>query len=208
MGESIINLKNNETAVVGYGSLLSISSIGRTLKREYNGPFVICHLEGWRRSWDVSMPNSAYYYVDKGYRIYPEKILYLNVRPAPGELLNCVVFVVNSDELESMNSREWIYSPISVNSILQGVQIKGGNAILYVGSEGHILHDVKSPKEAAIRGSYLLAVEMALQKMTPSFREEYSRTTDIPPASLIIEDFLDSERPNPWAVAGKDYRPD
>jgi hypothetical protein len=33
-----IRLNEGETAVVGYGSLLSAPSIGKTLGREYNGP--------------------------------------------------------------------------------------------------------------------------------------------------------------------------
>ena len=65
------------TAVVGYGSLLSIESLSRGLKRDYDGPFVACHVAGWRRSWDAWMPNAAFYYIEGGERIYPEKIIYL-----------------------------------------------------------------------------------------------------------------------------------
>ena len=40
--ESTIHLGDGETAMVGYGSLLSVPSIAKTLGREYDGPFVPC----------------------------------------------------------------------------------------------------------------------------------------------------------------------
>lgn len=208
MSEPRIKLGKNETAIVGYGSLLSIPSIERALLRKYDGPFIKCHIEGWHRSWDITMPNKAYYYTANDKRIYPEKIIYLNVRTQVGVLMNCVVFVVNSEELESMNDREWIYTPRFVNSTLRGIRIESGNAVLYVGSEEHILHQAAGPNKAAIRASYLETVEKAMVSMTPLFREEYRKTTDLPPKELVIKDSLDPMRPNPWTMAGKKYLPD
>ncbi len=207
MEEPTIRLREEETAVVGYASLLSVPSISNTLAREYDGPFVRCQLEGWRRSWDVSMPNGAFYYVGDGERIYPKKILYLNVRPVPGALLNVVVFVTNIEELEVMHHREWIYHRPVVTSSLRGVRIEGGDAILYVGREEHVVRDAKTPREAALRASYLRMVDDVLEKVDPAFREEYARTTDPVPEHLVIEDVLDPDRPNPWEAAGHDYRP-
>ena len=208
MDTPTIRLNEGETAVVGYGSLLSVQSIGKTLGREYNGPFVACHIEGWCRSWDVSMPNQAFYYEEDGVRIYPEKILYLNVRLEPRALMNCVVFVLNSDELGAMDHREWIYNRHVVTGSLRGVRVEGGDAIMYVAREKHIVRGAKRPRDAAVRASYLQIVEHSLQKVDPVFRAEYEHTTDPVPERLVIKDTLDQDRPNPWASAGHNYNPE
>lgn len=208
MEEPTIRLAEGETAVVGYGSLISLPGIGNTLGREYVGPFLACHIEGWRRSWDVSMPNQAFYFKEQGERVYPEKILYLNVRPEPGALMNCVVFVLKSDEIEAMHHREWIYDRFVVTASLCDLGVEGGDAIMYVAREEHIVRGAKSPREAAVRASYLRILNQALQRADPVFRAEYERTTDPVPAQLVIEDTLDPDRPSPWASAGHDYSPE
>src|SRR5215216_7225928 len=75
-----LRLSADQTAVVGYGSLISRPSIARTLGHPYDGFFSPCHIAGWRRTWDIGMPNRAYYSDSGAERTYPEKILYLNVR--------------------------------------------------------------------------------------------------------------------------------
>src|SRR6266704_6564995 len=76
----MIELKAGETALVGYGSLLSIPSLERTLGRTYTGPFLRCVVRGWRRTWDAAMPNERFYTEGADGRMTPEAILYLNVR--------------------------------------------------------------------------------------------------------------------------------
>ena len=174
---------------------------------EYDGPFVACHIVGWRRCWDVSMPNQAFYYEEHGERIYPAEIVYLNVRSEPGARMNCVVFVLKSGELEAMHRREWIYDRRIVTSDLCGVRVEGGDVIMCVAREQHVVRGARSRRQAAVRASYLRILEQALQQVGPAFRAEYERTTDPVPEHLVIHDTLDPDRPNPWAAAGHDYRP-
>ena len=51
----------DEVALFGYGSLLSVASLEQTLQRRYDGPLVACSVEGWRRTWNVAMPNQTFY---------------------------------------------------------------------------------------------------------------------------------------------------
>jgi hypothetical protein len=206
MEEPILHLADDETAVVGYGSLLSRESVGRTLKREYGGPFIACHLAGWRRSWDAWMPNVAFYHVEGGKRSYPDKILYLNARRDPGTMMNCILFVVPDAELPAMHGREWIYTPTDVRGDLRGVGLGSGRAIMYVASEEHLLTSAPTRREAAVRQSYLKVLERGLGETSASFRAEYEATTDPVPARLVIDDALDPDRPSPWAAAGNQYR--
>jgi hypothetical protein len=206
MEEPVIRLAREQTAVIGYGSLLSIASISKTLGRDYDGPFLPCHVDGWRRSWDVSMPNEAFYYVDGDDRVYPRRIVYLNVRAVPGAQLNAMLFVVDAQELQAMHGREWIYDPVVVTPALRGARIVGGDAIMYVARDEHIVHNVSDRRDAALRASYLGILKKALDLASPGFREEYERTTDAVPDELVIEDALDPDRASPWA--GTTHRPE
>ena len=202
MGDKTIALNTGEIAVVGYGSLLSREIIGQTLGREYDGPFVPCHVSGWRRSWDITMPNAAFYYLKEGRRIYPKRILYLNVRRDPGTLMNCVVFVIGSGEREAMNGREWIFDPTIITSHLRGINIEGGDAVMYVGKPEHVLQSLKNSNEIALRRSFLDTLFSVLDAEDPTVRDEWYGTTDPIPEHLVIDDNLDTSRPNPWELAG------
>jgi hypothetical protein len=189
-----LRLAAGETAVVGYGSLLSRESIGKTLNREYDGPFLFCHVAGWRRTWDVWMPNGAFYYIDSDERVYPEKIVYLNVQPSPGVKMNCVLFVLRDAELRLMHQREWIYAPTDVNPDLRGVHLDSGTALMYVARKEYLLQGGGTPREAAIRRSYLSIVEQGLRRTTAAFRADYEATTEPAPGRLVIDDLLDRDR--------------
>ena len=203
----IVRLSPRQTAVVGYGSLMSRESVGKTLGRAYDGVFGRCHVQGWRRSWDVAMPNAAFYFTAGDRSIYPAKIAYLNVRPSPGTLMNAVLFVVDAGELEAMHEREWIYEPRIVTGSLRDIGVEGGDAVMYVGAPDYVVGDTGDPADVAIRASYLRILEQALAATDAAFRGEYERTTDPVPAHLVIDDRLDRDRPNPWARAGMKYRP-
>lgn len=203
-----VQLNNDETAIIGYGSLLSIPSITKTLGREYERPFIHCQLKCWRRTWNITMPNKAFYYMESNTRIYPDHILYLNVYPDPDSQINCVLFVVKRDELEVMHDREWIYEPMDVTSNLIGTTVEGGQALIYSGREEYLKTFTKSTHDVALRASYLRILNDALHKVDFGFRKEFEASTEKVPKHLIIEDLLDPNRPNPWASAGRIYNPD
>ncbi len=207
MGDKVIRLRGGQTAVVGYGALLLRESIGSFIRRRYDRPLATCHVAGWRRSWNVAMPNSAFYFEQNAARIYPDKIIYLNACPARA-LLNCVVFVLDASELEVLHRCEWIYDPIRVTESLRGVRIDGGDAILYSGRPEFHAGPVLNPLEGAIRASYITTLDTALNSIGAAFRTEYEQSTDPLPRHLVVDDRFDPERPNPWAATGLKYRPD
>ena len=202
----IVRLTARQTAVIGYGSLITRASVGRTLKRDYDGVFCRCHVQGWRRSWNVAMPNQAFYFDRDDRRVYPARIAYLNVRPSPGTLMNAVLYVVDSGELEAMHERESIYEPRIVTSAVRDVSIQGGDAIMYVAAPEYVVGEITAPVEAAIRASHLRALQQALAQTDTEFRQEYERTTDPVPAHLVVDDELDPDRLNPRAWAGVRHR--
>ncbi len=191
MADNVIRLRDGESALFGYGSLISIESLERTLGHPYGGPFVICALEGWRRAWDVAMPNHTFFTKTASGRMYPEYILYLNIRPDPGMLLNGVLFVVDQSELEAFDRREWIYSRENVTSQIRGAAISGGKAYVYVGKADYLLSGVKLPKLAAVRSSYLEILEAGFRDLGPPFQKHFEASSDPVPKHLIIDDRKD-----------------
>lgn len=182
-----VTLPPGHTLLFGYGSLLSIRSLERTLGRTYDGPFLPCTIPGWRRTWDAAMSNETYFTDTVDGPMYPENILYLNVRRDPGTRLNGVVFVVNEAELANFDKRESIYDRVEISGDLDPV-ITDGPAYVYVCRPEHRLCDVRSPRQGAIRGSYIEIVETGLSAFDEEFRSAYRASTDPPPEHLVIRD--------------------
>ena len=188
LNPNTVELIENEVAIFGYGSLLSVPSLETTLKRRYRGPFVACSIEGWRRSWNVAMPNQTFYAETPSGCLFPERIIYLNVTAQPSSLLNGVLFVVGPKELQAMDEREWIYDRLAITDQLRGVNISGGDAFTYVAKPEYLVTEVTSPAIAAIRASYLALLETGLSDLGSSFREAYEQSSAPVPRHLVIDD--------------------
>jgi cation transport regulator ChaC len=185
--QPVIRLLPGQTALVGYGSLLSLPSLERTLGRTYTGPFLPCTVRGWRRTWDAAMPNRTFHEERPGGPMTPETILYLNVRRDPPTSLRSIVFVVDPEELEAYDRRESIYDRVDVTDELD-VRVEGGRAYIYVCRPEHCLADVDSAERGAIRATYLRIVENGLAQLGEDFRQAYIASTDAVPEHLVIED--------------------
>jgi hypothetical protein len=187
MGDSSLLLQPGQSALLGYGSLLSIRSLERTLGRTYDGPFLPVELPGWRRTWDAAMPNTKFYGEMDGRPMYPETILYLNVAKDNDSVLNGVLFLVNDVELASFDERESIYDRVDITDQLL-LRISGGRAFVYVCRSEHTLRGVSSPDKGAVRATYIDIVETGLRELGEAFRAGYERSSDAIPTNLVIAD--------------------
>lgn len=194
MSVPAVHIGPGEAGILGYGSLLSVASLERTLKRKYEGPFVACALPHWRRTWDVRQPNRAFYCETVEGRMYPENILYLNVTRDADTILNGVLVVVTAEQLAALDEREWMYDRVAVTEELRDIRITGGDAYLYASKPEFVVHGVESPRIAAVRATYLDIVETGLAGLGPSFRAVYERSTEPVPGHLVIQDRLDGSR--------------
>jgi cation transport regulator ChaC len=89
-----LHLDNGKVAIFGYGSLILLESMERTLGRKYTLSRYACHLRGWKRVWTSLYPNSTFYFLGPdGERSYPKNILYLNVCRSDVSI-NGVVYVI------------------------------------------------------------------------------------------------------------------
>jgi len=191
-------LREGEAAVFGYGSLISRASLESTLRGRYARPLFECEVDGWRRTWDVAMPNAAFYADTPAGRLVPASILYLNVtRAGAAAAVNGVLIALSPDQLEAMDRREWIYDRVDVTGEVRGVRVTGGPAFAYVAKPEYVLRDVARQEDAAVRASYLAIIETGLAELGPACRAAYERSTEPVPAHLVIADRFDPDAAPP-----------
>jgi cation transport regulator ChaC len=191
-------LREGECAVFGYGSLLSRASLESTLRGRYGRPLFECELAGWSRTWDIAMPNAAFYAESPSGRLVPASILYLNIsRTGAQDAVNGVLFALSRDQLEAMDRREWIYDRFDVTGALRGVRVTGGLAFAYVAKPEYVLRDVERPEQAAVRASYLAIIDTGLAELGAACRAAYERSTEPVPAHLVIQDRYDPDAAAP-----------
>jgi hypothetical protein len=135
------------------------------------------------------MPNRNTFYADAPQgRMWPEQIIYLNIREAEGDQVNGMLFVVNREELEAFDRREWIYERRDVTPELRGAQLDGGRAYAYVALPEYKVGEVDSPQRGAIRKTYLDILEAGFQDLGDDFRRKFIASSDPVPKHLVIED--------------------
>src|SRR4051812_14756081 len=184
-----IELKDGHIGLFGYGSLLLKSSMERTLGRPYDGDPIVCRVDGWRRTWNAITPNDRFFYLEDGRKHYPASIIYLNVVPDRGSI-NGLVYVIDAEHLPGFDQREFTYSRVDVRAQLD-VAVEGGPVWMYVGKPPFLFAGPASPRDAAVRRSYLQIVESGLSDLGEDFRRTYERSTDPPPAANIVDDLTE-----------------
>lgn len=186
--EDVVHLKEREVGIFGFGSLLSVSSLERTLGEPYQNPTLTCTITGWRRRWNITEPNEAVYAIGATGRYYPDRILFLNIEPRPNQVLNGLLAFIDKSNLPALDRRENVYDRIDITQHINEYRFEGGSVYTYEGKKSHVDEQIISPREAAVQKSYLDTIEQALQKLGRSFRKQYEASTDEPPRRLVIRD--------------------
>jgi cation transport regulator ChaC len=190
---SQIDLQPGDVGLFGYGSLLLLSSMERTLGRPYTGRRYPCHVQGWRRTWTSTYPNGRYSFVDEsGAKCTPKNMLYLNVHPA-GAAVNGVVYIIREDELAGYDKREEEYYRVDVQSSLTDLVVNGP-VWMYVSLPEFTLTQPVGRETAAIRRAYVEIVEAGLDELGPEFRTEYLASTDPLPEQNVVDDVWEEPR--------------
>ena len=88
--------------IIGYGSLMNLSSLNRTLPTIENIEPI--YLNGFKRSWNaLENKNNSF------------SPTYLGVEIQVGARTNCIIFELSEEELETMDQREFLYTRKLVN---------------------------------------------------------------------------------------------
>lgn len=181
-------LAPGESAIVGYGSLMLRQHMELTLERPYRRSQQICHVHGWRRSWDVMMPNTVFFEERAGSRLVPRHILYLNVHADPQSMLAAVLVAVTQDDLQRFDAREWIYERQVLDPGSLEPSVTGGDVFIYVGRPEHLWDGTRDRSFVALRRTYLDVVNEGVASFGPSFRTAYADSTGSVPWDVLIDD--------------------
>jgi hypothetical protein len=195
--KSTIYLNDDEIGMFGYGSLVNVSSMEKTLGNKYSGPIILSYLNNWKRDWSVVMPNSYFYEETTHGPHFPKYILYLNVTPSKGDEVYGALFVIKKDELEGFKQREWIYDFKDVCGQIKDVKVIGGPVYTCVAKDKYRVGKLDK-KTMAVRGTYINTVEGAYKSIGKKSLMEFDRTTEVIPGEFIIQDHKDTNLKNPF----------
>jgi gamma-glutamylcyclotransferase (GGCT)/AIG2-like uncharacterized protein YtfP len=181
-------MKFHSLPVFAYGSLLNIRSFERTLGRRYNAQRIVAIAAGWRRAWTAVMPNEGYFEQTSTGRLMPERIRYLNLRQCADSDLNGVLYQLDEQELKLLDARELGYDRIVVDWALPDTSSRG-QAYLYVASPEWVCEQSQPRSSAAVRKTYVDAVEEGVESLGAGFRAGYDASTEpLDPASIIYDE--------------------
>ena len=192
-----IYLNEGEVALFGYGSLVNVSSMEKTLNHKYSGPLILGYLKHWKRSWSVVMPNSYFYEKTANGNYFPQYILYLNITPSVGSEVYGALFVIKKDELNGFKKREWIYDFKDVSAHIKDVNVVGGPVYSCVAKNKYFVSkpDIDT---MAVRSSYIETVENAYKSNGEESLEAFIKTTEGIPKKFIIKDCKHNNAKNPF----------
>ncbi len=178
--KQIINIEKGKIGMVGYGSLMSKSSMERTLKRTYEDDIYLVHLKGYQRSWNAAFPvNNAK--ADLGYSRDKDTIqirngIALNIMESDNEMMNCVLYFITPEELAEFDVREKGYNRINVTDKIDEYIFEGGEVYVYQADNEHT-YDYQLKDHTVLPKAYFDLVTMACDSIGVEFRQEFESST-------------------------------
>lgn len=183
----------------GYGSLMSKNFIETgLLGGNYEGPFLQARLRGYKRSWTFAWPSEipaatadGQYYkaaiLSEGDTLYPQYLLYLNIREQPGTTLNGVLYRVPEADLPIYDEWEPGYERFEVTGLIEGYDISGGPVYAYRALPDFEREPVGEPGRNVIERDYVKIIEEAFEYWGPAFEAEYRQSTEPVDGAIIWE---------------------
>jgi len=119
-GKEIVNIPKGKVGMIGYGSLTSKKQMELQLGKKYEGPFRVIHLDGYQRYWNTIFPNNLPHppvdniieCVVENDTIVPESLIALNIQESEGKSMNCCFFIIDEEDLQTMDNTEKGYERI------------------------------------------------------------------------------------------------
>ena len=192
-----IILNDDECAIFGYGSLVNIQSMEKTLRHKYTGPIILTYLQNWKRDWNIAMPNSYFFQETVHGRYFPKYIVYLNVTPSEGSEVYGNLFVIKKGELEYFREREWTYDFIDVSRQVKDVNVKGGAVYTFTAKRKYRIKLLNN-RSMAVRATYIDKVINGFKEYGDRSLKEYERTAAKISSNYIIQDLKDDKAKVPF----------
>jgi len=177
-------IPNGKVALIGYGSLMSVASMERTLGHAYTDKFIPIHINGYERVWNFAVPNNGtrgpnlFYYVMAGDTIFPKNVMALNIQENRSRSMNACLFIIDTLELKMFDARELGYTRIKLNDKIKEFEMVNGDVYAYKALPSFTIKVTDNPKDNVIPRAYIKTVEEdGLLALGEQFREEYYAST-------------------------------
>lgn len=192
-------IPDGHIGMFGYGSLMSKNFIeSGLLEKKYEGPYLLAHLNGYKRSWTFAWPSAipfpnadGHYYKDyilmEGDTIYPQNLLYLNIREDAASRVNGVLYIVPKADLPAYDAWELGYERFEVTNLISDFIIEGGPVFAYKALPDFVMQPNHDYKRNIIELGYQNIIQDAFAYWGKEFEEEYKKSTEPVDATIIRE---------------------
>jgi cation transport regulator ChaC len=161
--------------VLGYGSLINLKSLSRTIKREASTNDIIpVKLHSFKRKWNLKEKVHSSALNDT------INAIFLNIERDDARWTNGVIFEVSNDELEYLNKRERKYNQLNVAQHIElysGNKLDSTNVTTYVADEIEYLQS-DFTDNSYVMENYLKIVKQGCMDLGFEFYSDYIKTTD------------------------------
>lgn len=175
----IVQIEEGKIGMIGFGSLMSKTSMEGTLGRKYEDSVYLVHLEGYQRAWNYYAPlkrkDTEWFYVQDKDTVPIDNIIALNIVTADDKKMNCALFFITPEELAQFDEREVGYNRVDVTNSIKEYTFEGGKVYAYKADEAHT-YDGKTPNTFLPDG-YLNLVTKACDSIGKAFRDEFEAST-------------------------------
>ncbi len=183
--------------MIGYGSLMSLSSMEQTLGHVYSDSAYRVHLKGFVRTWtsyllfdDPKVPKSNaprfYGFILQDNDSIPiDGIVQLNVENKKRSRMNCILYLISKEDLVNFDKREFGYNRIDVTDKIDEYNITGDKVYIYQQPLGYYDKALMDTCRFVLVKEYVDMITKASDEIGEEFRLEYDRST-LPSATQII----------------------
>ena len=188
-GKSIIEIREGMAGMIGYGTLMSLSSLEQTLGHKYEGQAYPVHVMGYVRGWAFRRPlndpqaNPATAkkidacFLRNDERVPFEGMVNLNVYPEKNGRMNCILYVLSEEDLLKVDKREWGYKRVDVTDRIEEYEFSGGRVYIYEGLPEHPDTAAADPGKYIIIKEYVDQVIAACDGIGREYSAEFESST-------------------------------
>ncbi len=197
--KKIFSISEGHVGMFGYGSLMSRNFIeSGLLEKQYDGPYLKAHLKGYKRSWTFAWPSNLpsinadgnfykEYILTRNDTIYPQNLMYLNIREDPGTILNGVLYLVPEADLPTYDGWELGYERFEVTKLINDYNVVGGPVFAYKALPDFVLEPVSDYTRNIIELGYSKIIQDAFDFWGKEFEAEFIKSTEIVDPVIIRE---------------------
>ena len=183
-GKKVLVIPNGKVGLIGYGSLTSSKQMEKQLEKAYLGPVHVIHLDGYRRNWNMVFPNDSLHppvkyliQCERG-KVFPKYIVNPNLEPYDGGRMNACLFLVDQEDLITLDRTEKGYSRVDVTSSVAEFDVQKGKVYAYQALPEYTKTPIHNePDINVIPDVYMEFLYSAFEEKGPQYRLEFEQST-------------------------------